>query len=142
MEMTLQTIEFDKERLYNRCSVDIATHGENDQPQIDMCEHDRAWFSVALTAAANVVLCELRRISKGIDLPITEDQDKVSFTVNSCGIRSRLLPEAIERYLISHVVNLWYTQRLNRSVLDLPDVLSDLNHITLINNSVTRKSYF
>lgn len=134
---------FKKDVLFNRCSVDIAQCGEHTDGQPEMCEHDRAWFEVALIEAANVVVQELARIAKTVQEPLSNIGAWIDFqAVPVRALQKILLHEAIERYLISHIVNLWYTQRLNTSVADCAEALSQLKHITLMNNGVSRKPHY
>lgn len=131
---------FDKEALFDRCSVDIAMYSEHSELQVDMCEHDRSWFDVALYSASCVVMQELSRIAKDAELPMVDDPSYVDFHVMPINsLQKRLLYDAIERYLISHTVNMWYMQRFKTPVLDISEPLSQLKHVTLMNNGINRK---
>lgn len=140
METTTTILSFNKEALFTRCNVDIANHGMSMQDPIFMCEHDRSWFDVALSDAAHVVVGELARISRSTCHPMASDCLYLYFEVEPANKRQELmLPNAIERYILSHVVNMWYLQRLNSSITDTTEPLLALKHVTLINNCVKRK---
>lgn len=136
-------INFDIEKLFNRVNVDILNRGEQMEQQLEMCEHDRAWFNVALNEAANIVLFELSRISKDIDKPLEISESTVTFETETLKPKfHNPISEAIERYLVSHITNQWFLERLGAQVIDSSKYLSQLKHITLSTNGASRKSYY
>lgn len=137
-------IRFDAETLFNRCLVAVLNSGELSEQSTEMCEHDRAWFGIALQEAKCIVLNEIDRIAKNTENPLIDSCCYDDFLIEvepTTLLQQRLLPNAIEQYIISHVVNLWFHERLGVQAYDISNELAKLKHVTLINRGISRKPY-
>lgn len=137
------TIRLSKSILFDRCHTEIALRGQYLDVKMNMTERDLEWFDVALNNAIYLIEGELARIARDVEVPVEQNDTEVVFRVTPNHKRqAALIGEAIERAIISEVVNLWYAQRLGTPMADTVQSLIDLKHITLMGTNKKRKPNF
>lgn len=125
-------ISFDKELLLERCRADVANKTSMSETPLDMCEHDREWGKVALMNAARTVECELMRIARTTENPLTDDPTTICFEIDPTTHRhAKRLAEAAENYLVTKVCEDWARTRSLPLDFGSKELLGNLKHLTL-----------
>lgn len=138
-------ITYEPDKIFARVSVDIINRSKmfSEDTDLSMTEHDRQWFSVALSNAINATYDLIYHIISKTEPSLLFDDLMIVFNLDCTNERQKnLIPSAIEKYIVDFIVSQWLSERGFQNAISITDSYDNLKHVALLHNGVARKNTF